>query len=112
MARLYAQATTEVLRTSASLAVNGTITGSLICHGYAKLVGLLWSNASGTASAIRVQQSSNYGANWDYETLYPITASTASAFDVTLYGNAVKISASNGATAASLFRAVFNLRPV
>lgn len=112
MARLYAQATTEVLSTGASLAANGTVTGSAICHGYAKLVGLLYSNASGTASAIRIRQSSDYGAHWDYEALYPIAASVASVFSLELYGNAVKVSASMGAGAASLFRAHFDLRPI
>lgn len=112
MARLYAQATTEVLSTGASLAANGNITGSAICHGYAKLVGMLYSNASGTASAVRIQQSSNYGATWDYEALYPIAASVASVFSLELYGNAVKVSASMGAGAASLFRASFSLRPI
>lgn len=112
MTRLYSQANAIVLATSASLPVNGTITGSLVCLGYTKLIGLLWSNASGTASALRIQQSSNYGSTWDYETLYPIAASTASGFSLDLYGNAVKVSASMGAGAASLFRANFSVRPI
>ena len=112
MSRFYAQVAPTLLVSTSTLGVGAVITGSLLSQGYTKLIGLAWSNASSTASGIRIQQSSNYGASWDYENLYTITASAASAFDVTIYGNAVKVSASMGATAASLFRATFALRPI
>lgn len=112
MAKIFVQDTEEVLSASSALAINGTVSGSAHCRGYAKLVGIACTNASSTASGIRIQQSSNYGANWDIETLYTITACTGSTFSVDITGNAVRVSASNGATAASLVRMWFGLRPI
>ena len=112
MSRIYAQAIDPVWETTASLVVNANVSGSAICHGYAKLVGMAWSNASTNASKFQVWQSSNYGTTWDSVTNYTVTASTASTFSIDIYGNAVKVSCSNGATAASLFRAYFALRPI
>jgi hypothetical protein len=112
MSRIYAQAIEPVWETTASLAVNANVSGSAVCEGMAKLVGIAWANASTNASKFQIWQSSNRGANWDYVTNYTISPSTASAFSVDIVGNAVKVSCSNGATAASLFRAYFALRPI
>lgn len=113
MSKIHAQDAETVLATTASLAVNGTVSGSMICAGYARLMGTVISNASTTAIGLVVQHSANQGANWDYTSgSYTIAACSGSGFDIPIYGNAVKVSASNGATAASLFRAFFWLRPV
>ncbi len=112
MSRIYAQAPEIVWETTASLATNANVSGSAFCGGYAKLTGLVWSNASTNASQLQIWQSSDRGATWDYVTNYTVTASAASAFALDIYGNAVKVSCSNGATAASLFHAYFALRPV
>jgi hypothetical protein len=77
---------------------------------------MLYSNASadaGTGCGLHIQQSADYGANWDITTAsYTVTASAASSFDIAIVGNAVKINMYNGLTAASLFRTWFVLRPV
>lgn len=112
MSKLYAQKLEPVLASSATLTAGNTVTGSMHTAGHSKLVGILYSNASSTASGLRIQQSANYGVSWDYETLYTISPSVASAFSVDICGNAIRITASNGATAASLFRAWFAARPI
>jgi hypothetical protein len=112
MSRIYAQAPEVVLESTLALAAGDTLSGSLFCAGYAKLEGVFWSNASSTASGLRISQSIDRGIHWDYETLYTISASVASPFDVTIYGNAIKVAASMGNTTASLQRAYFWLRPI
>ena len=113
MAKVFAQNSQIVLASSAALAANEYLySGCILCSEYSTLVGMLWSNASSTASGLTIKQSSNYGYNYDSASQYTITASAASTFSIPIYGNAVCVSASNGATAASLFRALFTLRPI
>ncbi len=112
MSRVYSQTPHVVLETSASLAALTSISGCLICDGYSRLVGMAISNASSTGSGLRIFQSSTRGTTWDSETLYTITACTGSSFDIPIYGNGIKVTASNGATAASLLRAYFSLRAI
>ena len=116
MAKLYAQAAESVLETAATLAISASVAGSAICQGHARLVGLLWSNASaaaGAGSGLHFLESSDYGVHWDtIAASQAITASTAASVNLTLIGNAVKVQVGNGATAASIFRASFRLYPV
>ena len=116
MARLYAQATEPVLITTASLAISASVSGSAHCDGYARLVGQLWSNASaaaGAASGLTYWQSCNGGLTWDsLSASQAISASTSASINLTITGNAIKVHYWNGATAASLFRAHFQLYPV
>ncbi len=113
MSRIYAQAALVVWEYSASFAASAVATGSLACDaGYAKLVGVLRSDATSTASGLHIYQSSDHGTTWDYDSIYTITACTASAFDIAICGNAVKVSASNNTTAASNVRGYFALRPI
>ena len=115
--KLYIQNVPVVWQTTASVVASGSTSGSVLCAGYARLVGTFYANASaagGTGSGLHITQSPDYGTNWDIITAsYPITASAASSFDVAVVGNAVKVQVWNGVTeAASLMRAWFVLRPV
>jgi len=116
MSKLYVQGTEEVWASSAALGVSASVSGSAIALGHAKVVGLLWANASaaeGAGSGLHVLQSNNWGATWDIITAsYSVAASTGRSVSADVVGNAVKIQFWNGETAASLMRARFYLRPV
>jgi hypothetical protein len=117
MARMYAQKPEYVLlSTSTALVATGSMSGSLVSVGHSKLIGTLYSSMSaaiGAGSGINVFQSSDYGQNWDLlSASYPIKAVTASPFSIDIVGNAVKIQVWTGASAASIVRAAFYLRPV
>jgi len=106
----------EVLGQTTALTASGSISGSMVSEGFSRLIGAIWSNASaavGSGSGLHIFQSSDYGQNWDLTSAsYQVTASAASAINVTVVGNAVKVQLWNGATAASLFRCSFRLAPV
>jgi len=116
MAKIHVLNTPTVLDTTAAQTAKGYTSGSLVCDGFSRLVGLLYSNASaavGSASGLVIRQSADGGANWDVVSAsYQVTASAASVFNVNLLGNAVKVEFWNGATAASLFRCSFRLMPI
>jgi hypothetical protein len=113
MSVIYAQRSLVVWEYSASLAASAVSSGSAVCEsGYAKLVGVLRTDATSTASGLHVYQSSDHGATWDYDSIYTMTACTASAFSIDVCGNAIKVSASNNVTAASNVRGYFALRPI
>ena len=116
MSKIYVQSAPAVLESTASLAISASTSGSAVCNGYAKLVGVFWSNASaavGAASGLNILQSANLGQNWDLTSAsYTVTASAASAISVDVVGNAVKVQFWNGVTAASLFRTAWYLRPI
>ena len=87
--------------------------GSFWSYGYARLVGLVISNASAkAASGLRVWQSGDGGDNWDYFSDWTLSACSGSAFSIEIIGNAAKVDFRNGATAASLFRTLWQLRPI
>jgi hypothetical protein len=112
MSKVYVQAPGVVLETTSSLAAGATVSGSAYCAGYAYLVGGLISNASSTASGVHIQQSMDYGAHWDQDNVYAIAACVSASYSVPIYGNAIKVTASNGLTAASFVRGYFWLRPI
>ena len=116
MSKLYVQQTETVLSSSAILLATGSISGSLTCEGYAKLVGIVYSSmsaAAGAGSGVNVMQSLDYGANWDaLSASNPIKAVTGSTFDIPIYGNAIKVQIWNGASSASVFRTNWYLRPI
>ena len=107
-----AQTFITVLQSSASLAASGSVSGSAISTGYARLVGSVIANASAKAgSGLRVSQSPDSGSNWDYVTDYAPSACSGSAFSIEIIGNAVKVDyITDGA--ASLFRTLWQLRPI
>lgn len=112
MAKIYVQNFPQVLESSASLAASGNVSGSKLCEGFARLVGGLASNASAKAgSGLRVSQSFDGGTNWDYHTDYAPSACSGSAFSIEIIGNAVKVNYITD-DAASLFRTLWQLRPI
>jgi len=113
MSRLYGQAAIEVLRSSGSLAPNGTLSGCATSVGYHSIVGMIFSAASSKASSgLSIYQSSDYGATWDYVSVYAADAGAGSGFSIDVVGNAVKVNFINGTTAASALRTCWYLRPV
>lgn len=116
MSKIYAQQIETVLLSASTITPTGSISGSLISQGHAKLLGTLYSSMSaaiGAGSGINILESSDYGLNWDVlSASYPIKAVTASAFSIDIKGNAVKVQIWNGASSASVFRTNWYLRPI
>lgn len=116
MSKIYVQQPAYVLHSTASLVATGSVSGSLISQGYSKLRGMFYSSmsaAGGTGSGLHILQSSDYGINWDIiSASYPVKAVTASAMEVDIVGNAVKVQTWTGASAASVLRASFYLLPI
>jgi len=117
MAKIYAQGYEPVLTYSGSLAAQANISGSMVCPGYQRLVGVIYSDASaGIAAAcgLVIKQSTDYGANYRITSAsYAMTASTFITINQTIYGNAVKVAFYNGsACAASTLDVFFALYPI
>jgi hypothetical protein len=117
MAKIYAQGYEPVLIYSGSLAAQANISGSMVCPGYQRLVGMIYSDASaGIAAAcgLVIQQSANYGTSYRAITAsYAMTACTMVSVNQVIYGNAVKVAFYNGsACAASALDAFFALYPI
>jgi hypothetical protein len=114
-AKLAAQAVKVVLDySSGSLAANGSKSGSAICNGYAVVRGLLNTDVALTAgSGLILEQSIDRGSTWDYVSASDTQgACSITACETKIYGNAFRVTACNGATAASTFRIFFALYPV
>jgi len=117
MAKMYAQQLEYVLlSTSTALVATGSMSGSAVSLGHSKLIGTFYSSMSaaiGAGSGINIFQSADYGLNWDLlSASYPIKAVTSSPFSIDITGNAVKVQVWTGASAASIVRTAFYLRPV
>jgi len=115
---LHSQVMPIVFSASAygAVAAKEDASGSLISNGYARLVGIFRSDAAvalGAGSGLYVEQSSNWGGNWDITSAScQITACAASTFDLEVLGNAVRVRLINGDTATSRIRCNFMLRPI
>jgi hypothetical protein len=114
MAKIYVQNSPCPWGSSASMAASGTqSSGSFPTTGYARLVGTLNSSASLVAgSGLRVEQSTDFGSNWDYASDWAPTACSGSGFSIEIIGDAAKITITNGADNADVFRTAWRLRPV
>lgn len=114
MAKLYAQAAASVLWLYGTLDAGASTSGSIYCDGYAKLVGGFRSDVvSETGSGFRIEQSFDRGLHWDIVSASCLaSASAASAFDIDIIGNAVRVVIKNGAGAAGAIRSYFYTRPV
>jgi hypothetical protein len=112
--RTYAQSCHSVVNFSGSLAAAEILSGSQPAQGFAKLVGIAYTDAvSETGSGMLIQQSADQGENWDIISSSNLaSASAASSFSVDVVGNAVKVSLTNGAGTASEVRCNFYLRPI
>jgi len=114
MTKIRVQSSPCVLEvTSGCLAENGTETGCAVCAGYARLVGGFFSDvATESTSGLRIEQSLDSGANWDFISASDgISANGSASYSIELFGNAVRVTIVNGATEASALRASFRLRP-
>ena len=119
--RTYAQAARQVWDTctvtaaTTNLAAAASVSsGSFASIGFARLVGVVYSDASmSNVCGVRVRQSSTSAPNWDNESLFPLTASSGSGFSIEIVGRYASVELFVGATcAASILRSVWYLRPV
>lgn len=115
MSKVHVQSMPLILEhTSGCLAANGSLTGSLISYGYARLVGGFRSDvATETASGLRIEQSFDGGSNWDLVSASDLVgASGIATCSVEVLGDAVRVTIRNGATEASALRTTWRLRPI
>ncbi len=114
MARIYAQKFPVLSScTGGSLLVGASFTASMPCNGYAYLMGFIRTDQALGASGVLVQQSIDYGQNWDYVSASDTLGANASAAcKVEIIGNAVQIKISACGTEASAFRHLWQLRPI
>ena len=114
--KIAVQSTKEVFNSTASLAAAGSTSGSFYSEGYARIRGLIVSNASlvaGSGISIRqaISQAAATSGCWDYVTTSNLTACSGSAFDVTIYGSVVQVFHKTD-SAASIFRSRWYLLPL
>ena len=114
--KIVVQGTKEVLNSTASLAAAGSTSASFYSEGYARLRGMVVSNASLIAgSGITIRQALSQAAatsgSWDYVTTSNLTACSGSGFDVTIYGSVVQVFHKTDG-AASIFRSRWYLLPL
>jgi len=116
MSKIYIQNLENVISYNSSLAKDLTLSGSLHCAGYAKLVGLFKSSAStdvAAACGLHFKQSADYGITWDLTSAsYKSTANAASAISIDIVGNAIKVDFYNGGSNSASLRFTFGLRPI
>jgi len=112
MSKQFVNRPFTILESSGSLAANGSISGSAECKGYGTLRGLLRTDAATTSgSGVIIEQSPDSGENW-----YLVSASDAVgasaivSYDLAIVGNAVRVTACNGAATANI-QATFYLLP-
>lgn len=117
MSKLYVQQSASVLDYSGAVAgsnagIGDSISGSLYCNGYSRLVGGLYLSASlQSASGFRVLQSVDGGTNWDIVTACQTLAAGASTFSYEIYGDAVQVRISNGSSANTV-RTLWRVVPI
>ena len=115
MSKTNVQKGLEILSYTGSLAIGGSISGSVIDYGMSKIIGIVFSDASSmTGSGIIIKQSIDGGENWDHQSTWDISACDVgnSAFELSVIGDAVKIEYRNGSEIASNLRMKWYTRPV
>ena len=114
MAKIYVQNTETLFTHSGSIAIAASVSGSMACQGYAKIVGGFRTDAvSETASGVRVEQSFDRGLTWPIVSSSALgSACAASGFDVAVVGDYARFVWKNGAGAASNAYANIYLRPI
>ncbi len=117
MGKVYVQSTGSVLSYSGTISgcnagIGGSISGSLYCDGYSRLVGGLFLAASlQSASGFRVLQSFDSGTSWDISSACQTLASGTSPFSFEILGDAVKVILSNGSSANTI-RTLWRVLPI
>ena len=110
--KLYVQNYEPVWTTSASLSASAT-SGSFVCAGYRHLLGMITSSTSSVAgSGLSIYQSADYGKTFDWVTTCALGACSCSAIDVEIIGNAGKIEYRPDGGTSSVFRTLWQLRPI
>lgn len=113
MSKIHAQNFPIVLLSSASFLSTACPSGSFLSKGYARIVGIVYGGCTMDAgSAIRIEQSSDLGVNWDFKTEYSMSACSGSAFSIEIIGNAVRVTARSSTCDVNPFRTLWQLRPV
>ena len=114
MAKVYVQEPKTVWSRTASLASSGSASGSRLCEGYTRWVGILITSNSlmASGSGLRIWHSTDQGSNWDGVEDYTVSTCSGSLFSGSLYGNAVKFYAKVAAGNACAFRAAFRIYPI
>jgi len=119
--RTYAQAPKTAWDIAYSTAATASLpaassinSGSFATAGYARLVGVVFSDASMSGvCGIRVRQSSTSVPNWDYESNFTLGACSGSGFSIEVVGRYGQVELFSGATcAASILRSYWTLRPI
>lgn len=117
MSKLHVQSSASVLDYSGTLAgcnagIGASISGSLYCNGYSRLVGGLYLAASlQSGSGFQVQQSFDSGTNWDSLSTCQALAAGTSSFSYEIYGDAVRVYVSNGSSANTV-RTLWRVLPI
>ncbi len=117
MSKLYVQSSASVLGYSDALAgsdagIGGSISGSLFCDGYSRLVGGLSLSASlQSGSGFQVSQSFDRGVNWSLLSACQTLAAGASPFSYEIVGDAVMVKLSNGSSANTI-RTLWRALPI
>ena len=117
MSKLYVQQSASVLDYSGALAgsnagIGGSISGSLYCNGFSRLVGMLTLTASlQSGSGFQVLQSADSGTNWDLKSACQTLAAGTSPFSFEILGDAVKVLVSNGSSANTV-RTLWRVIPI
>lgn len=114
MSKIFVQSSPEVWSRSACITGSTSVnSGSFYTEGYTKLVGMVYSGASAASiNGLKISQSSDYGANYDYSTSYAQSACSGSGYSIEIVGNAAKIEFYTDADGANPFRTSWRLRPV
>lgn len=114
MSKIWVQNAACAWGYSTCIAANGCVTsGCFVTEGYARLVGTLFSSGSlKAASGLRVRQSIDDGANWDYDYINTVSTSSGSAFSLEMVGDRAVIEVRVGAGDAATFRTKWWLRPI
>jgi len=107
-----AQRTGVVLSYSGSMAVGETITASARSIGYARIVGVVYADQAGeSGSGLLIEQSIDYGINWDYCTGCFVSACDGEGYSIEIVGDSVRCSYTNGSAIADV-RTRWYMRPI
>lgn len=113
MAKIYVQKFPVVFQSAASFLSTACPSGSALCNGYSRLIGVLYAGCTMDAgSGLVVEQSADGGTNWDIRGASSISASSGSSFSFEIVGNAVRVTARSSACNVNPFRTLWQLRPI
>ena len=112
MSKIYVQRFPVVLQSSACFLSTASPSGSALCAGYSRLIGIVYAGcAMDSPSGLRIEESSDSGVNWDAASNFGVAASAGSSFSHEIAGNAVRL-VFHSACNINAFRTLWQLRPV